>query len=251
MRRSTLVLSALLAGALSFAPAAFAQTENSRIGAAAAVRNQVTATPTAGQERRLATGASVFQNELIRTGAESTAQLLFLDQTSLSVAPRSEVMLDRFVYDPNRSAGDVGVSLTRGALRFISGSQDPRSYQVRTPVATIGVRGTIVDFIVLDGRMFAILGEGRAFFTLRDGATVELNEPGMAVEFFSDGTASPPFTWRGRYEAANGAATFPLFGNPFYETPWYEGANDADDATNRTDELESRDLDERFPNDNF
>lgn len=244
MRRTLIALSAALV-AIAASPA-FAQNA-SRIGSAAAVRNQVTATASSG-ERRLAAGNPVFQNELIRTGVESVAQLLFADQTALSVGPRSEVRLDRFVYDPSRSTGDVGVSLTTGALRFVSGSQDPRSYQVQTPVATIGVRGTIVDFLFINGRMFAILDEGSASFTLANGTVIELNEPGQALEFFADGTASNPFTWRGRYEASQGMATFPLFGNPFYETPELEGANNPDDHTNRTDEIDTHDLDSRFPN---
>lgn len=246
MRRTLIAFTAALA-AFSVTPA-FAQNA-SRIGSAAAVRNQVTATAS-GQERRLAAGNPVHQNELVRTGNESVAQLLFADQTALSIGPRSEVTLDRFVYDPNRSTGDVAVSLATGALRFVSGSQDPRSYQVRTPVATIGVRGTIVDFLFINGRMYGILDEGRATFTLANGTVIELNEPGQAIEFFADGTASNPFTWRGRYESAQGLATFPLFGNPFYETPGLEGANDPDDPTNRTDEIDTRDLDTRFPNDN-
>lgn len=52
-------------------------------------------------------GSSVFEQERIRAGAESVAQLLFIDQTTLSVGPRSEVTLDRFVYDALRNTGDV------------------------------------------------------------------------------------------------------------------------------------------------
>lgn len=237
MRRSIFAISAMLA-ALALSPDAFGQT---RIGAASAVRNQVTAT-LSGQDRRLATGNAVHASERIRTGADSTTQLLFADQTNLTVGPRSDVTLDRYVYDPTQSVGDVAVGLSSGALRFVSGQQDPRSYQIRTPVATIGVRGTIVDFLLINGRMFAILDEGRAFFTLANNNVIELDDPGMAIEFFADGTTSAPFVWRGRYETAQGSATFPLFGNPFYETPGYEGANDADDPTNRTDELDSRDV---------
>jgi hypothetical protein len=246
MRRSIIAFGAIFA-ALAVCPSALAQ---SQIGAAAAVRNQVSATQ-GSQERRLATGNPVLTNDRIRTGADSVAQLLFADQTTLSVGPRSEVTLDRFVYDPNRSTGDVGVSLTTGALRFVSGQQDPRSYQVRTPVATIGVRGTIVDFLFINGRMFGILDEGRCSFTLPNGSVIELNVPGMAVEFFADGTVSDPFVWRGRYEAAQGTATFPLFGNPFYETPGLEGAENPDDETNVTDELNTRDLFDELPNDLF
>lgn len=236
MRHALLAFGAICTILTLWSAPAAAQNEG-RIGAAAAVRNQVMGARTPGQERPLAVGNPVFQNQTISTGANSVAQLLFTDQTTLSIGQRSEVTLDRYVYDPGRSAGGATVSMARGAMRFVSGTQDPRNYQVRTPVATIGVRGTIIDLLMLDGRMFGILDEGRAIFTLTNGQSIELNRPGQAVEFFSDGTASRPFTWRGRYESSFSTATFPLFGNPFADFPGLEGAQDADDVTNRTDDL--------------
>lgn len=235
MRALALAIGVFFAASLMASGPAAAQAE--RIGAAAAVRNQVTGTIGSSQPRALSAGAPIHQNERIETGANSVAQLLFSDQTTLSIGQRSQVTLDRYVYNPDRSAGDVAVTLGSGAMRFVTGSQQPSNYQVRTPVATIGVRGTIIDLLVLDGRMFGILDEGRVIFTLPNGQTVELNNPGTAIEFFSNGTASAPFTWRGRYEQAFNAATFPLFGNPFAEFPGFEGAYDADDPTNRTDDL--------------
>lgn len=230
------VLSGALCGmALLTAPAA----AQNHIGAAVAVRNQVTSVPPGGSQRALATGNQIFQNESISTSANGVAQLMFTDQTTLSIGPRSQVTLDRYVFDPNRSAGDVAVSFSAGAMRFVSGSQPSSSYQVRTPVATIGVRGTIVDLLMLDGRMFAILDEGAVVFTLTNGQEILLDRPGMAIEFFSDGSTSRPFTWRGSYESSLGAATFPLFGNPFSEFPGLEGAYDATDMTNRTDNSNS------------
>jgi hypothetical protein len=238
MRTSLTAIAALLAG-LSLAHSAAAQT--TQIGVAAAVRNQVTATLGA-EARPLVVGGDVFQNDLVRTGESSVAQLLFADRTTLSVGPRSEVRLDRFVYDPSRPVGDVGISFLSGALRFISGSQNPQSYQIETPVAAIGVRGTIIDLLLIDGRLFGILVEGRCFFTLPNGEEIELDVPGTAIEFFSDGSASRPFTWRGRYEAGLRTASFPLYGNPFADTPLHEGASVMDQPTSRTDELSARNV---------
>ena len=237
MWRVLLAVCAVCASLALFPASALAQNE-ARIGAAAAVRNQVTAARASGQAQPLARGSAVYQNQTISTGANSVAQLLFTDQTTLSIGQRSQVTLDRYVYDPNRtSGGGATVSMARGAVRFVSGSQDPRNYEVRTPVATIGVRGTIVDLLIFEGRMFGILDEGRVIFTLPNGEEIQLNRPGAAIEFFSNGTASRPFTWRGRYETSYSAATFPLFGNPFADFPWFEGAYDTDDVTNRTDDI--------------
>src|ERR1051326_8803967 len=82
---------------LAFLSAGLATAQQGKIGVAAAVQNQVF-----GNSQPLSTGSSVFANERIRTGDASTAQLQFVDETNLAVGPKSEVVLDRFVYDPNR-----------------------------------------------------------------------------------------------------------------------------------------------------
>src|SRR2546423_7545397 len=115
-----------------------------KIGIASATKNQVHGI-VGGGSRIVSTGSELFSNETVRTGEASLAQLLFLDQTSLSVGPRSEVRLDRFVYNPDRKSGSVVLEASRGAFRFITGSQNPTHYTVKTPLATIGVRGTIFN----------------------------------------------------------------------------------------------------------
>ena len=76
------------------------------------------------------------------------ADLVFLDSTNLTVGPISEVLLDKFVYDPNGSSGVVVVQATKGAFRFVTGSQDKRAYQIQTPFGNLGVRGTIVEMVL-------------------------------------------------------------------------------------------------------
>ena len=49
--------------------------------------------------------------------------------------------LDKFVYDPNTSAGSVAIQATRGSFRFVTGSQGKGNYQIKTPYGTLGVRG--------------------------------------------------------------------------------------------------------------
>lgn len=190
-----------------FAADASAQ-DGGRIGVAAAVKNKVEGS--AGGVRQLSTGSSVFAREVVRTGEQSTAQLLFLDETTLSIGPQSEVTLDRFVFDPNRGAGSVVLNATRGAFRFVSGSQQSRSYQVRTPVATIGVRGTIFDIYVGIGPngpfAIVILVEGSL---TANGQT--LLKPGQALIFSKGGVQL--VNWDSTLFALVSQTPFPLFGN--------------------------------------
>jgi hypothetical protein len=106
------------------------------IGSATSVKPQAEA-----NTRMLSSGTSVYSRDLIHTGDAGVADLRFHDNTNLSVGPKSSVRLDKFVYDPNKSAGGVAVEATRGSFRFVTGSQSKGSYQVKTPYGTLGIRG--------------------------------------------------------------------------------------------------------------
>src|SRR5262249_8826040 len=90
----------------------------------------------------LAPGSELHARETVRTGDAGKADLKFIDQTNLTVGPTSEVVLDKFVYDPVGSSGKVVLQTTRGAFRFVTGTQDHRAYQINTPYGSLGVRGT-------------------------------------------------------------------------------------------------------------
>jgi hypothetical protein len=198
----------LLAG--SHSGPSFAQ---SRIGSAASITNQVEGVVRGGA-RPLVAGGDVHANELVRTQAESVAQLVFLDNTNLSIGPKSSVVLDRFVYDPDRSTGRVVLRTTQGVFRFVTGSQPPQNYTIRTPVATIGVRGTVFDLLVQANKIVVILVSGEVRITTAAGRAVQLNVPGTAVTVFAGGRIIGPVNWNGQTIITAGGTPFPYFGNP-------------------------------------
>ena len=89
----------------------------------------------------LSAGSTVYSKETVRTGGSGQADLRFHDSSNLSVGPNSSIRLDKFVYDPNKSAGSVAIEATRGSFRFVTGSQGKGNVQVKTPYGTLGVRG--------------------------------------------------------------------------------------------------------------
>ena len=110
------------------------------IGKATSVRPQAEGVHS-GSTRTLSGGSDVYSKETVRTGDTGQANLQFHDNSNLSVGPKSSVHLDKYVYDPNKSAGTIAVQATRGSLRFVTGSQESGSYQIKTPYGTLGVRG--------------------------------------------------------------------------------------------------------------
>jgi hypothetical protein len=91
--------------------------------------------------QELAPGSQVNANDTVRTGNVGVADLRFIDDSNLSVGPKSVVRLDKFVYDPNKASGTVVINASRGAFRFVAGSQNKGNYQVKTPYGTLGIRG--------------------------------------------------------------------------------------------------------------
>jgi hypothetical protein len=176
-----------------------------KVGVAAAVKNDVQR-----GGRPLATGADVFTNERIRTGEASIAQILLLDKTSLTVGPKSEITLDRFVYDPSKGQGQVVVNAVRGAMRFVTGSQEPKSYTIRTPVGSLGVRGTIIDLVSVGDKWYVILVSG-ALSMIINGITYNLTQAGTALAISTAGVTGP-VTWDGTILNTGADVPIPLYG---------------------------------------
>jgi len=89
----------------------------------------------------LSSGSNVYSKETVRTGQSGQVDLQFKDNSNLKVGANSSVRLDRFVYDPNKSTGDVAMEATRGSFRFVTGSQGTETYKIKTPYGILGVRG--------------------------------------------------------------------------------------------------------------
>jgi hypothetical protein len=131
------------------------------IGSTALARNDVTR-DLGGASAPLATGDSVFRNETVRTGADSNARLVFLDSTNLGVGPTSSVKLDQFVYVGESNGQKMTVNLAKGVFRFTTGALDKKAYEITTPTAAIGVRGTVLDIAVQGPDTRVTLVEGQA-----------------------------------------------------------------------------------------
>ena len=93
---------------------------------------------TAGNSQPLVAGSEVYANETVRTGNLGRADLVFVDNTNLTVGPTSEAQLDEFVYDPTGAKGKVVFQATRGAFRFVTGTQNHQAYALKTPSGSLG-----------------------------------------------------------------------------------------------------------------
>jgi hypothetical protein len=148
---------ALLAAALALPAALHAQ----QIGTVASSEPTLRGTPPGAATRALRPGTGVVQDETVQSSASGRGQLLFADQSTLTLAPNTTIVLDRFVFDPATGAGEMGLGLTEGALRFIGGTLSRgQEATITTPTASIGIRGSTALVLVRGGETYAIFVAG-------------------------------------------------------------------------------------------
>jgi hypothetical protein len=111
---------------------------------------QATAVDGAAGNRPLTVKGPVFTGDVVKTDKGGEAQILFRDDTKLVVGPNSELTIDSFVFAGGATARQFTINAVRGAFRFITGSSQKQAYTIKTPTATIGVRGTRFDVTVIN-----------------------------------------------------------------------------------------------------
>jgi hypothetical protein len=157
-------------------------------GFAVTVRGDVTFIYPNGERIKASANTPVVYGTRVTTAPDAKVQFILLDETSFTVGPQSEMVLDDFVYDPRTGIKRVSANIAKGAFRFITGKlarKNPDNMQIRTNVIAIGIRGTDLE-IEVDA-----FGSGK----------VTLHEGEIDVEEYDSGK---PFTMRAgqilRYE---------------------------------------------------
>jgi hypothetical protein len=165
-----------LAAMLVHGTAAHAQ----QVGTASAVNPAATV-----NMRTITIGSSISHMERIRTTESGSVQVLFVDKTSMTVGPNSDLTIDEYVFDPKSGEGKLAATLGKGALRFVGGLiSHAGNAEIKTSAATIGIRGGVV---LLNGPN-VYMGYGSSTVSSR-GGTVSLS----AGEFTrTPGNGQPP-----------------------------------------------------------
>ena len=151
----------------------------------------------------LAFGIESFDD--IRT-ANGRLAITFDDDTSLRLTEHSKIIIDEFVYDANPSNSKMAITFAQGTARFATGAlgRVPKeNIFIRTPTATIAIRGTDFTTTVDElGRSLVILlpdsitGAASGEITVTNaGGTVTLNQAYQATMVSTSETqASQPVT---------------------------------------------------------
>lgn len=108
------------------------------------VTGRATVTTQQGEIRPVEKGAKISSTDIISTSARSYVRMKMEDKSYIMVRPDSRLMVDDFKFNKKKPKESRSIlSLLKGGFRSVTGLiEDKKKYRYRTPVATIGIRGT-------------------------------------------------------------------------------------------------------------
>lgn len=157
-----------------------------KAGVAAAVRGEVKLVSFRTPEtvgRNIASGDAVYLGDKVEAGPKAGLQIMLMDETIFTIGPDSAIVIDKFIYDPEKGGGKVSAKILRGVFRFVSGrvaANKPSDMEVKLPNGTIGIRGTSAGGFVRNGVSEVVL--------LGPGPENNVGEPGGRIIVSGAGT---------------------------------------------------------------
>lgn len=149
---------------------------------ALAVNGNVVVSPSRGAPGPLAVGQRIESGTTLKTAANAGTTLRFDDGQMIAVAASSNYVIDDYRFNPHKpEEGGFISTLIKGGIRSVTGligERNAKEVQVKTEVATIGIRGT-------DYNLFF---DGRVYLVVQRGAVGAANEGGEGV-FTAEGQA--------------------------------------------------------------
>ena len=134
---------------------------DTNVGAMQRVHQTVYGTRLNSQPLAKHQGDGVVFQENIETWDNSGALLHFIDGSRLTMGAKSKVLIDEFVYDPTRTTGNALIKISAGTLRWVTGSMPKGQTIIKTPTATLTLRGTdVVVHVHPDGTTDTVVHDG-------------------------------------------------------------------------------------------
>lgn len=147
------------------------------VGRVAFLRGQMAAKNKDGNERVVRRGEPIYEGDTLVSGNKSFGVVAFRDKSRITLQSRTQFQVEKFSFNEDKPEKNIALmSLLRGGLRAVTGKIgkiNRNNYRMRTPVATIGIRGTGYD-LQCQGSCVAI-----------DNAYYAPNEPSLVDKFLS------------------------------------------------------------------
>jgi hypothetical protein len=149
--------------------------------------------------KELGVGSIVYVGDRIVTGPNARLEMRMLDRSVITLGENSDFVIESYLFDRERGVGKVLLKVAVGTFRAVTGgigSIRDRSFALKTPVATIGIRGTDFWGGPLDGIYNIALLGGAAISVENAAGRVEIGQVGYGTTVSGPTVApTPPIPW--------------------------------------------------------
>lgn len=176
-----ILFSALLALILFWSPAYAAK----QVATVVAVRGNVQAEDAKGKSRPLLVRSPIFEDDTIRTKERSRVQIMFTDNTLISLGDATTMKIDEYRWQPEQKDGALKTQIKEGTFRVMGGALSkaaPQNFKTKTPTATIGIRGSMYAGVVTADFLSVVFQGGAGIEVTNAFGTVEINKPGYGTK---------------------------------------------------------------------
>jgi len=150
-------------------------------------------TPPGAERERKYLRFPVVQDERLETGSGAGMLVEFVDETTLTLGPESNLVIDTFVYDPKANEDTAILTMGVGIMHFVSGKARYAAMQIKTPTAVIGIRGSDALIAVAeDGTTTVSVFSGEFSVSNSEGGVGTTVGPAQSVSISTTGTVSAP-----------------------------------------------------------
>ncbi|MEJ1934306.1 FecR family protein [Nostoc sp. NIES-2111] len=144
----------------------------------------------------LAAGSDVLLDDTLRTGEGARLAATLADKTAIQLGENAEMTIDSFVYaGKDKGKGGAVLEAVQGAFLVVGGAVEKRKagLKVKTPVATISLRGTTVWGGRIDDAYGVFVAEGLVTVTTQRGRVTL--RPGEGTSISDDLRPEKPRRW--------------------------------------------------------
>ncbi len=153
------------------------------IGKIIAIRGQATAL--GADTRALKMASEIYLGEVVRTAERCRLQMLFTDNTIVSLGPSSEFLVKDYAWDAETRQGKMNSRVNEGVFRVLGGSitkSSPKNFTTETPSATIGIRGSMYAGKVRAGKLDVVFQGGKGIYIRNSLGSVDISTPGYGIK---------------------------------------------------------------------
>ena len=160
-----------------------------------AVRGTATAQGTSGAGRNLALKSPVFLNDVLKTDTNGQLQILFTDNSIISLGRGSEMKIAEYRWQAGQKDGALRTQIKEGAFRVMGGAlakDAPQNFKTETPTATIGIRGSMYAGVTTADFLSVIFQGGKGIDLYNEHGTVAITVPGFGSQVFLNAPPERP-----------------------------------------------------------